>query len=346
VAITRAKKHLFLSFSSQKNDGSPLSPSMFIQEIISEEKPIQKSVSTPALIQELAILMNPVSDVYIRLIDEGLMQKQLENFALSASSLSKYLRCPIQFYYEEVLRTPISENDSMAFGTAIHYALERAFVEMNKSADKLFPPLEDVLGFFKYKMRDKELAFTKLQYERRLAKGLEILTEYYNDNAQIWAKDVMLEKWLQGNIGYAPIKGKIDKIELLADNFCRVVDYKTGKPESQHTKENLSAPNEKNNMLGGDYWRQMVFYKLLVECQPFNKLKVGEGVFEYIEKGKNGAYDHKIIILPSDELAVKTQIESSYNSIKNFEFEEGCGKKDCTWCNFVKDNNIYLPSTS
>lgn len=346
VAITRAKKHLNISFAQQKNDGSPLEPSMFVSEIMEGETPIKKSIEAEDLLNDLQFLMNPVSEVYIELVDKSLMQKQLENFALSPSSLSKYLRCPVQFYYEDVLRTPTSENDSMAFGTAIHYALERAFIEMAKSPDKAFPPIEEVQSYFRYKMRDKELAFTKLQFDRRMTSGIEMLTEYYKDNVEIWAKDVQLEKWLQGSIDAVPIKGKIDKIELLPENYCRVVDYKTGKPDSPHTRENLAAPNAKNNLLGGDYWRQMVFYKLLVECQPYNKLKVGEGVFEYIEKGKASSYSHKIIILPSDEETVKGQIESSYKKIKNFEFETGCGNKDCTWCNFVRNNGVTINQLS
>lgn len=343
VAVTRAKKHLEISYAQQKNDGKSLEPSLFVQEIIQEDKPVRRSVPAPELMQELSILISPVSSVYIRLVDRQLMQKQLEYFALSASSLSKYLRCPVQFYYEEVLRTPVSENDSMAFGTAVHYALERAFLEMGRSPDKSFPPVEEVLSYFRYKMRDKELAFTQLQYERRLQKGIEILTEYYTDNVMTWSKEVQLEKWLQGTIGTVPIKGKIDKIELLAENNCCVVDYKTGKPDSPHTRDNLAAPNDKNNGLGGDYWRQMVFYKLLVESQPFNRLNVGEGVFEYLEKSKSSAYGHKIIMLPGDETTVRSQIERVYRSIKNYEFEQGCGSKDCIWCNFARDNKIVPP---
>lgn len=342
VAITRAKKHLQISFAQQKNDGSPLEPSMFLTEILGNDSPIKVSVETESLLDDLQQLMNPVTEVYIELVDQSLMHKQLENFALSPSSLNKYLRCAVQFYYEEVLRTPTAENDSMAFGTAIHYALERAFLEMSKSSTKSFPATEDVLNYFRYKMRDKELAFTKLQYERRLEMGIELLTEYYNEHVPVWTKEVQLEKWLVGNIGLAPIKGKIDKIELLSDNDCRVVDYKTGNPDSPKTKENLAPPNAKNEMLGGDYWRQMIFYKLLVECQPFNKLKVGEGVFEYLEKGKKNNNTHKIIIIPSDEETVKKQIESSYKKIKNFEFENGCGSEDCTWCNFTRNNGVAI----
>jgi DNA helicase-2/ATP-dependent DNA helicase PcrA len=86
----------------------------------------------------------------------------------------------------------------------------------------------------------------------------------------------------------------------------------------------------------------MVFYKLLLEQQPYNKLIVSEGVFEYVEKDENKPYGYKIIILPEDELKVKQQIESVYQKIKQFEFSVGCGDKDCHWCNFVKDNHLFI----
>jgi DNA helicase II / ATP-dependent DNA helicase PcrA len=342
VAMTRAKKYLNISYAIQDNDGKPLQASIFVDEISSIESRINKSIPTESLIEELAIAMRPVTSVYIQLINKGLLEKQLEHFALSASALSKYLKCPVKFYYEDVLKTPTAENDSMAFGTAIHYALERTFLEMNKSKEKEFPALENVLGYFKYKMRDKELAFTKIQFERRLAKGLEILTEYYTDNVNNWNKDVELEKWLQATIGEVPIKGKIDKIEKIDSFNCRVIDYKTGNPESQYAKKNLTPPNL-NNEKGGDYWRQMVFYKLLLENQPFNKLTATEGVLEYVEKSKkNTAYGHKIFILPQDEIEVRNQIEDTYKKIKSLSFNEGCGEEDCSWCNFSKSNKLKL----
>lgn len=342
VAITRAKKHLFLSYSEQKMDGKPLEHSIFLQEIMNEDAAIKRAIPTEELIKEMSFLMQPTDKVYIELADRYLMEKQLDNFALSASSLSKYIDCPIRFYYEDVLRTPTSENDSMAFGTSIHYALERTFLEMLKTPDKSFPPLEDVLHYFKYKMRDKELAFTKLQYERRLEKGIEILSQYYVDNVNSWSKDVQLEKWLQTSIDKVPIKGKIDKIVLLDNNECSVIDYKTGNPDNKKSKENLASPNESKDGKGGDYWRQMVFYKLLIEGQPFNKLRVVEGLFEYIEKSKSSTYSHKVILFPEDEQKVKEQIVDTYNRITRFEFSEGCNDKDCTWCNFVKENNINI----
>jgi DNA helicase II / ATP-dependent DNA helicase PcrA len=340
VAMTRAKKYLYLSYAQQKNDGKPLQASVFIDEISRPEDRVHTGMPAAELLEDIARILQPVDTVYIALAERQLIAQQLEQYALSVSALNKYLRCPVQFYYEDILRTPVAENDSMAFGTAIHYALERTFLEMLRSPDKNFPPMEDTLSFFRYKMKDKELAFTKVQYERRMLQGIELLSGYYQANVDQWSKEVELEKWLQGMVGRVPVKGKIDKIEQLDAFHCRVVDYKTGNPDSNYARENLSAPSDKLPD-GGDYWRQMVFYKLLVEQQSFNKLQVSEGVFEYIEKSKKStSYGHKVIIVPEDERVVRAQIDRVYTHIRNMDFEKGCGKEDCSWCNFVRTNNL------
>lgn len=345
VALTRAKKHLYVSYASRKNDGKPLQASMFVDEISSAEERQYQSVPTSELLTELENSLKPVPEVYIALADKSRLAKLVENFVLSVSSLSKYLKCPVRFYYEDILKTPIAENDDMAFGVAIHYALERAFKEMLKTKEKLFPPVEEVLQYFRYMMRQREAAFTPVQYERRLAKGLEMLEEYYKAHVNVWSREVEPEKWIQGTVvDGVPLKGKIDRIEKMGTDSYRVIDYKTGSPDNERSRENLSAPNEKTP-LGGDYWRQMVFYKILLENQPyFNKMMVQEGVFEYIEKSKKSKdfKSYKIPFVPTDEIAVREQIKAAYTGIRNLEFDKGCGDEDCNWCNFARTNNIIL----
>ncbi|GAA4449366.1 ATP-dependent DNA helicase [Rurimicrobium arvi] len=341
VAVTRAKKFLHLSYAAAKNDGKPLQQSLFITEILGD-LPVQHfTADNETLIQDMASMMNPLQGGVLKLIDRQLMARQLEHFSLSVSAMNKYLRCPVAFYYEQVLCVPSAENDSLAFGTAIHYALERLFIEMQKSPDKQFPPIQDVLNYFRYKMRERELAFTPLQFERRMVHGEEVLRQYYEDRHEQWHKDVMLEKWMQGNVGAAPIKGKIDKIELFEGNTCRVVDYKTGKWRKE-SKDYLSPPSELQPK-GGDYWRQMVFYKLLVESQPYNKLNVTEGSFEYVEQIAEGKYDYKLPVFETDTTLVRQQIEDVYARIKNLEFETGCGEEDCVWCKFAHDYGMKVP---
>ena len=62
-----------------------------------------------------------------------------------------------------------------------------------------------------------------------------------------------------------------------------------------------------------------------------------------MEPDKNKQYrKEKIIITPSDIETVKQQIQTTWDKIQARDFYTGCGKKDCHWCNFVKDNQLAV----
>ncbi len=117
-----------------------------------------------------------------------------------------------------------------------------------------------------------------------------------------------------------------------------VVDYKTGDPDK--AKERLKGPSDKDPN-GGDYWRQAVFYKLLVDNYEQKGWKAISTEFDCIEPDKKKNYrKEKVIITPADITTVSEQITDTWNKIQNHEFYKGCGKEDCHWCNFVKTNNL------
>lgn len=341
VAVTRAKKFLHISYAAHKNDGKALTESVFVSEVLGDLPVTHEKIEEGSMLENIGALLNPLRQGVLRLIDRRILERQLENFSLSVSAMNKYLRCPISFYYEQVLCVPTAENDTLAFGTAVHYALEKMFQTMQQAPDKEFPPFSEVLSYFKFKMRDREMAFTPLQYERRLEHGEQVLRQYYEDRHLYWHKEVMLEKWMQATVGNAAIKGKIDKIELYEGDTCRVVDYKTGKWRKE-SKVHLSGPTEQEPN-GGDYWRQMVFYKILVEKQPFSRLKVTEGSFEYVEGIAENKYDYVLPVTDSDTVYVEKLISEVYWQIRNFHFSEGCGDKDCQWCQFALKNGQMVP---
>ena len=136
-----------------------------------------------------------------------------------------------------------------------------------------------------------------------------------------------------------PIKGKLDKLEFDGKSV-NVVDYKTGDPDK--ARDRLQGPSEKDPN-GGDYWRQAVFYKLLVDNYEQKGWKTISTEFDFIEPDKKKNYRReKVIINPSDVTTVTQQIATTWQKIQNREFYIGCGKEDCHWCNFVKTNNMAV----
>ncbi len=341
VALTRAKKHLYISYAQQDNVGKELANSVFIDEISSAEERIKIAVPADGIMHHLEWAMEPVSALRIELANRAWIERTLQQFTLSYTTLSKFLRCPLAFYYESVLKVPFLKGDALGFGSAVHNALERFFKDM-KAAGGQFPSKEELIRYFETYLFFEAESFTQLEYERRKEQGQNILDAYYDRNINHWATNVEIEwKVPRLLLDGVPVTGKIDKLEF-DDNTCTVVDYKTGNPDFCTTQ--VSPPNDKQP-LGGDYWRQMVFYKLLIEAQPERYWRVQIGKFDYVEPSrKTGEYVQKVVpVFEQDEAIVKAQIKDAYGRIMNHDFDEGCGKPDCHWCNFARQYELVRP---
>jgi DNA helicase-2/ATP-dependent DNA helicase PcrA len=342
VALTRAKKHLHVSYAISDNNGKPIENSLFIDEISLPEERINQSVLTDDIVQHIQWAMQPVPDVRIELANRQWIEHLLSQFTMSYTTLSKYLRCPLTFYYENILKVPFLKSDALAFGSSVHYALERMF-KLMKDKNGVFPPVEDVIQAFYSELYREMESFTPIQYERRKEQGETILTEYYNAYASSFVTNVEIELRIpRYSLDGVPVTGVVDKLEIDSDSYT-VIDYKTGDPDKS-SSQYTAAPNEKEP-LGGDYWRQMIFYKLLLENNPEKHRKVVRGLFDYIQRG-NKSNEFRRIEIPffeQEELIVRQQLKSSYASIMNHEFDKGCGKEDCNWCNFAKRYELIRP---
>ena len=135
-----------------------------------------------------------------------------------------------------------------------------------------------------------------------------------------------------------PLKGKLDKLEFNGKEV-NVVDYKTGDPDKANDK--LKPPHDKIQ-LGCDYWRQAVFYKILVDNFGKKDWRVISTEFDFVEPDNKKRYQkRKLVITPEDTTTVIQQITDTWNKIQNHEFYTGCGKSDCHYCNFIKTNELY-----
>lgn len=338
VAITRAKKYLCISFPDYTNEGKPLEPSMFLAEIEQEhELPAEKLVIEEETRTQFAALQFEKNFApEVQHLDDELVDRIVNGFVMSATALNNYLRCPLGFYYQNIIRIPSPKNEAAEFGSAIHHALEQLFRKMKNN--NTFPVIDDLLNDFTWFMRRHRESFTKEQFARRMEYGIDILTNYYNFYVTKWNKIVTVEMNIRNvTLDEIPLKGKIDKIEFDGKN-ATVVDYKTGDPEKCADK--LARPGKEPN--GGDYWRQAIFYKILLDLNPKDWI-VSAVEFDFVEPDKKKTYQKKRIDISSiDTDLVKQQIKDVWMKIQRKDFYTGCGKDDCHWCNFVKTNKLAV----
>src|SRR5690606_18865235 len=112
------------------------------------------------------------------------------------------------------------------------------------------------------------------------------------------------------------------------EKTAHVIDYKTGSPDRGRKKLTRPDPNADENAsyekrLGGDYWRQIVFYKLLTTLSnsiTWN-MEVGEIDFIEAEEGEDGV--SKLFVSEEDIQTVVGQIKQAEAGIKGKQFKKG-----------------------
>jgi DNA helicase II / ATP-dependent DNA helicase PcrA len=342
VALTRAEQHLLISYSRFKNDGKELEPSMFIAEIQDQHRlPTEKMILDTEVLSQFSALHFGLTDApEIQKIEEEFIDRILEKFVMNVTALNNYLKCPLEFYFKNLVRIPSPKNEATEFGSSVHYALEQLFRKMQESGGERFPSKEAFVSDFEWYMYRHRESFTKEQFERRLEYGQEVLSNYYEKYTVQFNRIVAIERNIRNVvIKNVPLKGKLDKLEF-DGKTVNVVDYKTGDPDKAIPK--LKGPSEKDPN-GGDYWRQAVFYKILVDHYEQKDWKVASSEFDFIEPDKKKNYrKEKVIISPADITTVTEQIVATWQRIQARDFYTGCGKEDCHWCNFVKTNDLAV----
>jgi len=336
VALTRAKQCLMISYASKDRNGKDQEASQFIGEILADTPLVvhYPKVNEEDMLGFYATQFSVDDKPKIELLDRNYINQLLQNYTLSVTHLNNYLDCPLRFYFQCLIRVPSGKSPAATFGQAVHWALNRTFKKLKEWGDE-FPPTEEFMKEYRWYMYRNRDSFTKEDFKLRVAYGEKILPAYYEQNIGSWNKIAITERTIKNiQIEGVPIKGNLDKIEFEGKNVS-VVDYKTGK--LKNAKDKLLRPtNEQPN--GGDYWRQAVFYKILIDHDR-NDWQVVNTIFDFVEPIKDGEYHKEKLFINSEDTATVTdQIKTVYQKIMAHDFNTGCGKKECDWCHFVKSN--------
>ncbi|MEP6748427.1 MAG: ATP-dependent DNA helicase [Bacteroidota bacterium] len=340
VAITRAKTHLHVSYPLKDDKDKEQTKSTFITELLEGSSlPVTpKQVPDVLLADYLLLQFAEKARPEIELVEDEYIDQILKKYTLSVTHLNNFLDCPLKFYYQNLIRVPAAKNESMAFGSAIHWAIERLFVKM-RANNNVFPAKQELVEDFNWHMKNNREAFTAEAFKLKTDYGEKILPAYYDYHINRWNKVVIAEKAVRNvTVQNIPINGKLDKLEFNG-KLVNVVDYKTGK--YSNAKKKLVSPNEREPN-GGDYWRQAVFYKILLDNDRTNDWLVVSTEFDFIEPVNDAYKTEKIEVSATDINKVTEQITDTWQKIQRKEFKTGCGKPDCEWCNFVKSNKLAV----
>jgi DNA helicase-2/ATP-dependent DNA helicase PcrA len=342
VAMTRAKTEVVIACTEQDARGKPQQRVRFVDELVEScgldfERP-ELSLDAMAQLTELQLGARDLS--LLPGLEMASITKLLANYRLSVSGLYAYLKCPLRFFYEKLLKVPDHEREFTLYGTALHKALQDYFLRMKINADRAFPSKEELLYYFERALGESRGLLTPKAFDQRMQRGKRELGAYYDRYRSTWTTDVEVELFLgKAEVDGIPLAGVIDRVDVLSDAYVRVVDYKTSSSRNQ-TK---LKPPTKSKPNGGDYWRQLTFYKLLYDNQPGNIRRVKDGKISFLLVNSAGEQpEQQLDINKRDTDALRSIIANAWEGIQNQEFT-GCGEPDCAWCRFTQDMETRLP---
>ncbi|MEK7594929.1 MAG: ATP-dependent DNA helicase [Patescibacteria group bacterium] len=251
VAATRAKSSLIVSSFNTDSEGRALLATPLISALPTDDIG-SKDIEPPIEVLE-STLMWPRLETKD---EKTLLKKRLEGYQLSVTALLQFLDVseggPQHFLERQLLRLPDITTSNMAYGTAIHKALQTAQQLTNAGKFKL--PL--VLESYKTSLATQPIPLPEI--ERYLSHGEQTLRALFGELGFTLNKSGQAEIAInQLTINQVPLSGKLDHINLAGDELI-ITDYKTGKP--------LSSFDTRNQTKMIKAWRhrtQLVFYALL-----------------------------------------------------------------------------------
>ena len=335
VALTRARKKVFITYSNYNQNGRDQLPSKFLQDIKEDyiELSDVKKKEEEEFNTKKEIEFAPAINKHSTIKEKGLLNELFYKYGLSATALNNYLECPWKYFYRNLIRIPGSPNKHLMFGTAIHSALNLYFNRLARGDD-----LEEKYLVDKFVESLNNQPIQEKEYQEILNKGKKVLSGYYKKYHKEWKNNMLSEFNIRGieltkNI---VINGKIDKIEIIdSSNNVNVVDYKTGKPK---TRNDIEGKTKSGN---GDYKRQLVFYNLLLNNYQNNKFKMISGEIDFIEPDVKGNYKKEKFKIERGEVKeLEEQINKVAKEIINLDFwDKSCDDPKCEYCRMRKTMN-------
>jgi DNA helicase-2/ATP-dependent DNA helicase PcrA len=327
VALTRAKQEVLISYSQTSESGRDLVPSSFIAEIKPELKAeIDTTDFNKKWEEDKAIIFAPATKSSVSLRNQEFIKELFLAQGLSVSALNNYLTCPWQYFYRNLIRLPETPSRPQLYGIAVHGALADFF---NRALEKEWSE-QLLLDLFQAHLLKQPLNQT--DFNDLLAKGKESLAGWYTANHERWPRNVLTEFKIRGVLLTEDIRltGVLDKIEFLTDGpEVKVVDYKTKQPMSRAAIQGETQTDD-----DGNYYRQLVFYKLLLNRYEDKKYLMQSAEIDFTEANQTSKYKSENFVITDEEVAeLEELIKQSAGEILSLAFwDKRCDQKDCPYC--------------
>ena len=236
---------------------------------------------------------------------EAFLPRRGDGLLLSASDIETYRSCPLKYKFARVFRIPQEPTMNQRFGILVHQVLERWHAARTGSRDELLSLLD--AGWRRGGFGDSE-------EERQFrVKAVASLHRYFERDAGERSEPVWLEKAFQFKLGRHVLRGRVDRVDRLADGGYELIDYKTGRPRSaEQLREDV----------------QLTLYA--VAAREAWKVESTSEAYHYV-------LDDEKVRVPADELDadwIEDTVMRVADGIQAQGFEPTPSYATCSWCDY------------
>ncbi len=345
VALTRARKHITIITPLEDASGKAFTPLAFVNELadkMSAEKGAEANISRtelPAISEDASILANTRGKDRRAAELSAYAKTILAEKGLSVTALNHFMKCPQEFLYKSIIKVPEPPSAKSEGGSAMHLAMDRIWhlartARANTSASSPAPlsakqiEAEILSATGEYLDRSLLPVFEKAAIREELVEAAPAtataLTEHFSQSGEVFT-----ETWFETQEAGVRLHGKMDAV--LVDpsaDIVRVFDYKTRQSMSE------AAIKGETKSSKGDYFRQLIFYQILLSAQSKYRGKRIEPALVFIKPDEKGRCPTvSLPISQADISRVKGEIASLVESVKTGTLVNSfCESEDCEWC--------------
>jgi len=328
VALTRAKRGLFLTWAADYGGKDLKKPSRFLIEsgLISEE-----IMNKQKFTRGSGFCIKRSMSFKLESSETNGSGKDLKIFLpdhFSYSQLESFRKCPLEYKFRNIFRIPMRGKSVFSFGKSIHQTLHRFVLESLKAASveqkslfgktgsSGFLSFNDLLDIYE-KEWINDWYDSSIAQKEFYEKGKESLKTFYDDFIKS-KPDILfindepaLEKNFSLKLNGDVFIGTIDRIDKLGDGV-EIIDYKTGSPKKTLAKE------EKLQL--------MIYAVAAKKVLGLNPLKL---TYYYLDDCTTCSFDIK----EGDIENTEDEIKEIMNKIKRSNFKPSPGWH-CQYCDF------------
>jgi len=222
VALTRARRYLFVSAAQRYEGGKRWKPSRFLADMGFLPAPDGTVVEAPA--PEPKPLVEPPTPAPAAQSALPMSHPEVPELLLSYSQLDSYRNCPREYQYRHIYHLPTRPSPEQDFGIAVHAALSQ-ILGQNRAEQ---PQVEEAIAVFD-RCFSQERFSDPVNADLWLERGRQFIRDLHRKgrlNGRFLHADP--EQSFSLSLPGFKVRGRIDRIDRGERGGYKVIDYKTG----------------------------------------------------------------------------------------------------------------------